>query len=898
MLDKTFSPAVFEGKQYARSLRADAFALRGDGDPYTIMMPPPNVTGSLHMGHALTFTLQDILVRYHRMRGRAVLWQPGTDHAGIATQMVVERMLNAEGATRQDLGRDAFLQRVWAWKESSGGTIVSQLKRLGASADWARERFTLDDGLSHAVRTIFVSMYRDGLIYKDKRLVNWDVKLQTALSDLEVVSQEVDGAYYHIHYPFVEGAGGITVATTRPETLLGDVAVAVHPDNPSLKFAIGHHLRLPLTDRIIPVISDTYADPEKGTGAVKITPAHDFNDFDVGRRHGLPLITILNADGTLNDAVPQRFQGLERFAARKAVIQALEDEGFLVTIEPTRHAVPYGDRSGTVIEPFLTEQWYVRADILAKPALQAVEQGIVRFVPPSWKTTYDRWLEDIQPWCISRQLWWGHRIPAWYDDTGAIYVAETEDEARALAGGKPLTQDPDVLDTWFSAGLWPFSTLGWPHISDELKGHYPGSVLVTGFDIIFFWVARMMMMGIYAHAKGGGYHDALMAGQAVPKEALAAAVPFKDVYIHALVRDKNGQKMSKSKGNVVDPLDLMDRYGADALRFTLAIMAAQGRDVKLDTARIEGYRNFATKLWNAARFGEMNGCVWDATFDPQTVTLDENRWIIVKLTETLATVQTALETYAFDDAAQALYAFVWHEFCDWYVELAKTIFLKKKDHYPFDPDETRKTFAWCLKHILQMLHPLMPFITDEMAEALGHTDRPLTVEAWPKTMDLSEDFIGAAFLVEKSLKPRIEGLRSFRGLLGFVPQEKLVVYARAEDAMRYAKDHLLAMANCDITSEAFPKNGYKVPYSWLPEAFLYLPPTTDIGPLKERWHKKMDATQKDRVAVMARLNNPDFVAKAGDEVVAEHRARLKEFDLVEKTLKSAIEAVTLNTPPC
>jgi valyl-tRNA synthetase len=520
-----------------------------------------------------------------------------------------------------------------------------------------------------------------------------------------------------------------------------------------------------------------------------------------------------------------------------------------------------------------------------------VEEGIVRFVPPSWKNTYDRWLEDIQPWCISRQLWWGHRIPAWYDDTGAVYVAETQAEAEILAGGKPLTQDPDVLDTWFSSGLWPFSTLGWPSIPDDVKRHYPTSVLVTGFDIIFFWVARMMMMGIYAHAKGGGYHDALMAGQAVPKEALPAAVPFKDVYIHALVRDKNGQKMSKSKGNVVDPLELMDRHGTDALRFTLAIMAAQGRDVKLDTARIEGYRNFATKLWNAARFGEMNGCVWDATFDPQTVTLDENRWIIVKLTETLGTVQTALETYAFDEAAQALYAFVWHEFCDWYVELAKTIFLKKKDHYPLDPEETQKTFAWCLKHILQILHPLMPFITDEMAQSLGHTDRPLTVEAWPKTMDLSEDFIGAAFLVEKSLKPRIEGLRSFRGLLGFAPQEKLVVYARAEDAMRYAKDHLFAMANCDITSEAFPQNGYKVPYSWLPEAFLYLPPTTDIAPLKERWQKKIYETQKERAAVQGRLNNPGFVAKAGEEVVAEHKARVEMLGGKENALKSAIDAV-------
>ncbi len=894
MLDKTFSPGSFEEKQYARSLAADAFALRGDGAPYTIMMPPPNVTGSLHMGHALTFTLQDILIRYHRMRGRAVLWQPGTDHAGIATQMVVEKMLATEGQTRQQLGREAFLDRVWAWKETSGGTIVSQLKRLGASADWARERFTLDQGLSHAVRKIFVAMYHDNLIYRDKRLVNWDVTLQTAISDLEVVSQDIDGAYYHIHYPFVEGAGGITVATTRPETLLGDVAVAVHPDNPDLKFAIGHHLRLPLTDRTIPVIADPYADPEKGTGAVKITPAHDFNDFEVGKRHGLSPINILNPDGTLNDAVPPAFQGMERFAARKAVVQALEDAGLLIKIEPTRHTVPHGDRSGSVIEPFLTEQWYVRADILAKPALQAVADGVIQFVPPGWKNTYDRWLEDIQPWCISRQLWWGHRIPAWYDEAGTVYVEETEEKAREKAGGKPITQDPDVLDTWFSSGLWPFSTLGWPETPDDLKAHYPGSVLVTGFDIIFFWVARMIMMGLYAHAKPLGFFDDLMSGKAIDTKALEKAIPFRDVYIHALVRDKHGHKMSKSKGNVVDPLDLMDQYGADALRFTLAIMAAQGRDVKLDTARIEGYRNFATKLWNAARFGEMNGCVWDADFDPQTVTLDENQCIITKLTETLGAVETALEKYAFDEAAQALYAFVWHEFCDWYVEFAKTIFLKKKDYHPFDPEETQKTFAWCLKQILLMLHPLMPFITDEMAVSLGHTQNPLTVEDWPEPLAISDTFRYAVVMIEEYLKPMIKGLRSFRGLLGFARQEKLVIYsAFSEHSLRYGKDHLLSMAGCEIQKlEDAPHEGYKLPYFSLDlSAFLYLPPTTDIAPLKERWHKKIDETQKERAAVQGRLNNSGFLAKAGEEVVAEYRARLEMFEVAEAALKAAIEAV-------
>ena len=616
MLDKTYRPAALEAPRYEAWERAGAFAADAGSEaaPYTIMMPPPNVTGSLHMGHGLTFTLQDILIRYHRMRGRDALWQPGTDHAGIATQMVVERRLEEEGIRRGDLGRERFLERVWEWKAESGGTITRQLRSLGASADWARERFTMDEGLSRAVTRVFVQLYREGLIYKDQRLVNWDPALETAISDLEVQPREVDGSLWYFRYP-VEGAEGVflTVATTRPETMLGDTGVAVHPDDKRYADLVGGHCVLPLVGRRIPIVADRHADPAQGSGAVKITPAHDFNDFEVGRRHGLEVIGILDRRARLNDAVPEAYRGLDRFEARDRVVADLEALGLVERIERQRHTVPYGDRGGVPIEPYLTEQWYANAEALAEPAIEAVEAGRTRFVPENWTRTYYEWMRNIQPWCISRQLWWGHRIPAWYGPEGSVFVAETEAEARAEAearfgAGVALERDPDVLDTWFSSALWPFSTLGWPERTPELVRYYPGDVLVTGFDIIFFWVARMMMMGLH----------------------LMGEVPFRTVYIHALVRDQHGAKMSKSKGNIIDPLEMCGKYGADALRFTLAALAAPGHDVKLSESRVAGYRNFTTKLWNAARFCAMNGCRPVADFDHRTVREVPNRWIVAK----------------------------------------------------------------------------------------------------------------------------------------------------------------------------------------------------------------------------------------------------------------------------
>ncbi|MDF2765700.1 MAG: valine--tRNA ligase, partial [Rhodospirillales bacterium] len=708
MLDKTFRPAEVEARQYALWEESGAFACRPESEakPFCIMMPPPNVTGSLHMGHALNHTLQDVLARFERMRGRDVLWQPGTDHAGIATQMVVERTLAAEGSSRTALGRAAFVDRVWAWKAESGSTITRQLRRLGASPDWRRERFTMDEGLSAAVRKVFVQLYKQGLIYRDKRLVNWDPKLQTAISDLEVEQREIKGHLWHIAYP-VEGLDGVSiiVATTRPETMLGDTAVAVHPQDERYRDLIGRHAILPLVGRRIPIVADDYADPETGSGAVKITPAHDFNDFEVGRRHDLPLINIFDRNAHLTDAVPERYRGLDRFEARKRVVADLEAAGALVKVEDHLHSVPFGDRGGVPLEPWLTDQWYADARRLAGPAIAAVEDGRTRFVPKQWENTYFDWMRNIQPWCISRQLWWGHQIPAWYGPDGTIFVEETEREAQAAAArhyGRDveLVRDPDVLDTWFSSALWPFSTLGWPERTPELERYYPTDVLVTGFDIIFFWVARMMMMGL--HFKG--------------------EVPFRTVYIHALVRDEFGQKMSKSKGNIIDPLVLIDKYGADALRFTLVAMAAQGRDIKLAEARVEGYRNFATKLWNAARFCQMNGCTPDRRFDPQTPRQRINAWLVAAVRRAAEDVTDAIETYRFNEAAAALYHFVWHSFCDWYLELAKPV-LSGADEAA--KEETRGAAAWALGQILHLLHPVMPFVTEELWSQLGYSNTQL-----------------------------------------------------------------------------------------------------------------------------------------------------------------------------
>src|SRR4051795_8542920 len=757
MIEKTYQPTEIETRMSRVWEDAGAFKAgrpeRRGAKPFTIVIPPPNVTGSLHMGHALNNTLQDVLCRFERMRGRDVLWQPGTDHAGIATQMVVERQLmERQQPGRREMGREKFLARVWQWEDESGGTIITQLKRLGASCDWGRERFTMDAGLSKAVVKVFVELHRAGLIYKDKRLVNWDPKLLTAISDLEVQQIEVKGSLWYLRYPLegrifdpADPATYIVVATTRPETMLGDTAVAVHPDDERYTHLIGKHVILPLVGRKIPIVADEYSDPEKGSGAVKVTPAHDFNDFEVGRRHNLPQISVLDQEGALallgnedflrglpeeSVHLAEELHGLDRFAARKQIVARLEDFGFVERIEPNTHVVPLGDRSGVIIEPFLTDQWYVDANTLAQPAIEAVRGGATNFVPKNWEKTYFEWMENIQPWCISRQLWWGHQIPAWYGPDGKVFVAETEEEAVGNALGYYVEQevitpeqgremaldrnkregfivrDEDVLDTWFSSGLWPFSTLGWPDDTSEVKRYYPTSTLVTGFDIIFFWVARMMMMGLH----------------------FMKEVPFSDVYIHALVRDEGGAKMSKSKGNVIDPLHLIDDYGADALRFTLAAMAAQGRDIKLSTQRVEGYRNFATKLWNAVRFGEMNGAALVAGFDARLATETLNKWIGHELAKASREITAAIEGYRFNEAAGTAYRFVWNIYCDWYLELAKPVLM--------GPDgaaktETRAMVAWVRDEALKLLHPFMPFITEELWGITAQRAKLLALTDWP-----------------------------------------------------------------------------------------------------------------------------------------------------------------------
>jgi valyl-tRNA synthetase len=757
MIEKNYQPADIEARMSVVWEDSLAFKAgrpdRRDAVPFTIVIPPPNVTGSLHMGHALNNTLQDILCRFERMRGRDVLWQPGTDHAGIATQMVVERQLiERQQPSRREMGREKFLEQVWQWKAESGDTIINQLKRLGASCDWSRERFTMDEGLSKAVVKVFVELHRDGLIYKDKRLVNWDTKLLTAISDLEVQQTEVKGSLWYLRYP-IEGkifspedpSSFIVVATTRPETMLGDTGVAVHPDDERYQKLVGKHIVLPLVGRKVQIVADDYSDPEKGSGAVKVTPAHDFNDFEVGNRHGLRRISVLDKEGCLDlldnedylrdlpegaAHFAEEFHKVDRFAARKRIVERLDSFGFVERIEPHTNMVPHGDRSGTVIEPYLTDQWYVDAKTLAKPAMAAVRSGETTFVPKNWEKTYFEWMENIQPWCISRQLWWGHQIPAWYGPDGKVFVAETEEEAVSHALGYYveqevitveqgremaldrnkrdgfITRDEDVLDTWFSSALWPFSTLGWPEDAPEVQRYYPTNVLVTGFDIIFFWVARMMMMGLH----------------------FMKEVPFSTIYIHALVRDEKGAKMSKSKGNVIDPLNLIDEYGADALRFTLAAMAAQGRDIKLATSRVEGYRNFATKLWNASRFAEMNHCAVPEGFEPAKVKETLNRWIAHESAHTTREVTEAIEAYRFNDAAGSIYRFVWNVYCDWYVELAKPVLLG-----PDSPAkaETRAMVAWARDEILKLLHPFMPFITEELWEVTAKRDGLLALAPWP-----------------------------------------------------------------------------------------------------------------------------------------------------------------------
>ncbi|MFO1173572.1 MAG: valine--tRNA ligase [Hyphomicrobiaceae bacterium] len=942
MLEKTYQPAEIEGRIYRMWEEAGAFAAgagkRGDAKPYCIVIPPPNVTGSLHMGHALNNTLQDVLVRFERMRGRDVLWQPGTDHAGIATQMVVERKLSAENKTdRRTMGRTAFLEEVWRWKAESGGTITNQLKRLGASCDWSRDRFTMDEGLSRAVLKVFVGLYEKGLIYKDKRLVNWDPKFQTAISDLEV--QQVDkkgsltwvdgdpekpfdaaalakalkkdpsGHLYYFRYPLKDDPKRfVTVATTRPETMLGDSGIAVHPEDERYTALVGKLVVLPLVGREIPIVADEYSDPEKGTGAVKITPAHDFNDFEVGNRHNLARINVLDQFAKIDESAPVAYRGLDRFVARERIVADMAALGLLAKIEPTAHTVPHGDRSGVPIEPWLTDQWYVDAKTLAKPAIAAVETGKTRFVPENWTKTYYEWMHNIEPWCISRQLWWGHQIPAWYGPDGAIFVAMSEDEAYQKArahyahsdrshpqrgdgkgegqrqspaqGAVPhrldpanikLTRDEDVLDTWFSSGLWAFSTLGWPDATPELKRYYPTSTLVTGFDIIFFWVARMMMLGLeFMHE-----------------------IPFDTVYIHALVRDEKGQKMSKSKGNVIDPLELVDAYGADALRFTLTAMAAQGRDIKLAKSRVEGYRNFATKLWNAARFAEMNGCARVASFDPARATETVNRWIAGEVERTAKAITTEIEGYRFNEAAAAAYQFVWGTFCDWYLELIKPI-LNGADGQA--KDETRATAAWVLDEILKLLHPFMPFLTEELwaktAEVGPARDGMLVLTPWPEARGLANAAADEEIGWLIGLITEIRSVRSEMNVPAAAELDLAITGASTGTKARAERHGDLIRRLARLKTIGFaaepPKGSVQIVVG---EATLALPlaGVVDIAAESVRLQKEIDKAKAEIAKVDGRMANAEFVAKAPPAVIEENHQRKADFSSQIEKLEAALK---------
>ncbi|MPY74860.1 MAG: valine--tRNA ligase [Alphaproteobacteria bacterium] len=881
ILEKTFRPDEVEARHYERWESSGAFVCGtpADGKPYSIVIPPPNVTGSLHMGHALNNTLQDILVRFERMRGRDVLWQPGTDHAGIATQMVVERQLAEQGnVSRREMGRDAFIERVWAWKDESGGTITRQLRRLGASCDWSRERFTMDEGLSKAVLTVFVRLYKEGLVYKDKRLVNWDPKLETAISDLEVEQRETKGHLWYFKYP-VEGQPGrfLTVATTRPETMLGDTAVAVNPEDERYRDLVGKHCILPLVGRRIPIVADAYADPEQGSGAVKITPAHDFNDFEVGKRHGLPMINILDVSGRLNDEVPEAYRGLDRFEARKRVVADIEAAGLLEKIDDHLHTVPYGDRGGVPIEPYLTDQWFVNAAVLAEPAIRAVEEGRTRFVPENWSKTYFEWMRNIQPWCVSRQLWWGHQIPAWYGPDGEIFVAMSEAEAQAAADrhyGKrtDLVRDPDVLDTWFSSGLWPFSTLGWPDETPELARYYPTDVLVTGFDIIFFWVARMMMMGLHF------MDDA----------------PFHTVYVHALVRDEKGQKMSKSKGNVIDPLDLIGKYGADALRFTLSSLAAPGRDIRLAESRVEGSRNFATKLWNAARFCEMNGCVSLPGFDPASPKEPVNRWIVGEVARCAAAVTGRLEAYRFNEASQALYQFVWGAYCDWYLEFCKP-FLMGGDAAA--KAETQATAGWALDQILLLLHPFMPFVTEELWGNTAESRPAMLIRSpWPSYAPGLID-AGADRQMDWAVR-LITGVRSVRSEMNVPPAAEIpmVITGLGAEGKAWLAAHetlirrLARLKDIRVGGE-IPKGAVQLV---LDEATVALPiaEVIDIAQEKQRLQKEIAKTEGEIQKLQKKLSNQQFLAKAPEAVVDEQRERLAEEESARAKLDAALKRLS------
>ena len=865
-LAKFFDFLKDEKNIYSDWEKSDSFKSKKNTESYSIMMPPPNVTGSLHMGHALTFTIQDILIRYHRMQGKEVLWQAGTDHAGIATQMVVERKLAEQGIDRRTLGREKFIEKVWEWKKESGGSINNQLRRLGASADWSRERFTMDEGLSKAVKKVFVDLYNDGIIYKDKRLVNWDPKLLTAISDLEVEQRDQEGSLWHIKYP-IDKDNFIVVATTRPETLLGDAAVAVHPDDTKYKNLIGKLCQLPLVDKNIPIIADEYADPEKGSGAVKITPAHDFNDFEVGKRHQLEFINIFDEFAKINENAPKRFQGLDRFEARKLILEELTQLGLLIKEEKQEMVIPYGDRSGVIIEPWLTDQWFCNAKKLAIDPIKSVKENITTFVPKNWENTFFNWMENIQPWCISRQLWWGHQIPAWYGPDNKSFVALSQEDAKLMAQnhyGKEveLKQDEDVLDTWFSSALWTFSTLDWPNNTYELDRFYPGNVLVTGFDIIFFWVARMMMMGSH----------------------FMNETPFKDIYIHPLIRDEKGQKMSKSKGNIIDPLVLLDKYGADTLRFTLTALLNPGRDVKLAEERVKGYKSFTNKIWNAANFLNLNDVKFIDQIDSDTINLDSSKWILKEFEEVQKKYFANIEKYQFHEIASLIYHFTWHTFCDWYIEFIKSDF---KD--PKKSDETKKISGWVFVQTLKLLHPIMPFITEKLWLSLVDKDSFL----------MSQNFIQVNFdqsfdNSKKYILKIIEILTSLRNLradlnISYKNEIDIIINTKNNNLIDFITNYQTEFKRLlKIKSILFEENT-----SQKKSAFIVLNDITILIPLdgivdvdKEiiKLENKKNTYNEKLKSILGKLNNKAFIEKAPDNVI-------ENFRIQEQEMKSSIEKI-------
>ena len=877
MMDKRFDSNYIEKKWYKRWLESGAFASNNQSpkEPYVIMMPPPNVTGSLHIGHALTFTIQDILIRFHRMQGLDVLWQPGTDHAGIATQMVVERELAKSNLTRHGLGREKFVEKVWEWKEKSGGEITNQLRALGASPDWEKERFTMDEGLSKAVISVFVKLYKEGLIYRDKRLVNWDPKLLTAISDLEVEQKEVEGKFWYFKYPLENSDEFLTIATTRPETMLGDTAVAVNPDDKRYIHLKGKYVILPIINRRIPIIFDNYSDPEKGSGAVKITPAHDFNDFEVGKRHGLDMINIFDANASINENGGEDFKGLDRFEARKKVLEILKAQNLYIKEEKIVHTVPHGDRSNVVVEPWLMDQWYVDAYKLAQPAIKAVKNKKTKFVPANWDKTYFEWMNNIQPWCVSRQLWWGHRIPAWFGPDDKIFVEHNQldaEKAAELHYGKKvkLIQDEDVLDTWFSSALWPFSTLGWPDNTKDLKKYYPTNVLVTGFDIIFFWVARMMMMGMHF---------------------MDDEVPFKEVYIHALVRDDKGQKMSKSKGNVLDPLDLSVKYGADSLRFTLTAMAAQGRDIKLSEERIAGYRNFSTKIWNGCKFLEFNECISELDTDLNFINLQINKWIIENYNQLNSKVKKSIVEYKFNDAADALYQFIWRDYCDWYIEFIKPILNNAEDIE--SQKETKSVSIKIMKNVLLMLHPIMPYVTEEIFEKLFKSNKLAISSSWPSLIEtetslkngigLTIDIVSAirSIRVEKNIpnksRPTI--------LLKNVNQEKKIIIEENNNLIL----NLAKLNQIKFLSKQHEENEKSI-VTTVDEIILMIPTDglIDIEAEKNRLSKELENITNEIEIIDKRLNNPSFIEKAPPKVIEDVKTKKTIFNQRKSEINKAL----------